>query len=376
MVLKERRTRKIIHMDLDAFFCAVEELNNPRLKNRAFAVGGDPKMRGVVSSCSYAARQFGVHSAMPMAQALRLCSSLIVISTNHHRYSEYSQAVMSILGKYSALVEKMSIDEAFLDVSDIQMKPGEIAKTIQSEIKKQTALPTSFGVSVNKLIAKIANDFGKKQHKGISYPEVITIVDPGMEKEFLAPLSVDRLWGVGEKTQVELKKIGIRTIGQLASYDQSLLVNQFGKHGLDLHRHANGLDERPVETSHERKSLSQEVTFSKDVDSEVILRKTILRLSEKVGSNLRHEGLSAFTIKIKYRFKDFSTFTRQITLIEPTNLDSVIFSSAWNLFIKYWDKKSAIRLIGVGVSKFSEQFQQLSLWDSTGQKRWQTIFSH
>lgn len=355
-------------MDLDAFFCAVEELNNPHLKNKAFAVGGDPKTRGVVSSCSYAARQFGVHSAMPMAQALRLCPSLIVISTNHHRYSEYSQAVMAILVNYSALIEKMSIDEAFMDVSDIQLLPGDIAKTIQDEIKKQIGLPTSFGVSVNKLVAKIANDYGKKQHKGISYPEVITVIKPGMEKSFLAPLPVGRLWGVGEKTQLELKKIGIHTIGELASYDQNLLVNRFGKLGMDLSKHANGLDERPVEPSHERKSLSQELTFSKDVESEVILRKTMLRLCEKIGSHLRHEGLSAYTIKVKYRYKDFSTYTRQITLPEPTNHDIVLLNTGWDLFLRYWNKNNAIRLIGIGVSNFSSHYQQLSLWDSTDKK--------
>jgi DNA polymerase-4 len=368
MLKKLVGVRKIIHMDLDAFFCAVEELNHPGLKNKAFAVGGDPKTRGVVASCSYAARQFGVHSAMPMAQALSLCPSLIVISSHHQHYREYSRAVMTILEQYSAIIEKMSIDEAFLDVTDLQEEPGIIAKTIQQDIKRKTRLPSSFGVSVNKLVAKIANDYGKKQHDGISYPEVITVVEPGQEKHFLAPLSVSRLWGVGEKTQRELRKIGIQTIGQLAQYEQDLLVNRFGKHGLALYRHANGMDHRPVEGYRERKSLSQEVTFSTNIDSENILRKTVLRLSEKVGSDLRHEGLSGFTIKIKYRFKDFSTFTRQITLLEPTNLDSVLFTTAWNLFLKEWDKKSPIRLVGVGVSNFSTQYQQLSLWDVDMQK--------
>jgi DNA polymerase-4 len=371
---ERQRYRKIIHMDLDAFFCAVEALHKPELQNKAFAVGGDPTTRGVVASCSYAARQFGVHSAMPMAQAIRLCPSLIIISNNHQHYRAYSQVVMSILGNYSALIEKMSIDEAFIDVSDIQMPPGDIAKAIQMKIKNQTGLPSSFGVSINKLVAKIANDHGKKQHKGITYPEVITIIEPGKESQFLAPLPVGRLWGVGEKTQIQLKKIGVHTIGQLAAYDLDLLTNRFGKHGVDLHRYANGIDNRSVETSHERKSLSQEVTFSTDIDSEIILRKTVLRLSEKVGSDLRHHGLSGFTIKIKYRFKDFSTFTRQITLPEPTNLDSILFTSAWSLFLKSWDKRSPIRLIGVGVSRFSEQYQQLSIWDSEMQKE-EKLFS-
>jgi DNA polymerase-4 len=189
-----------------------------------------------------------------------------------------------------------------------------------------------------------------------------------MEKSFLAPLPVGRLWGVGEKTQLELKKIGIHTIGELASYDQNLLVNRFGKLGMDLSKHANGLDERPVEPSHERKSLSQEVTFSKDVESEVILRKTMLRLCEKIGSHLRHEGLSAYTIKVKYRYKDFSTYTRQITLPEPTNHDIVLLNTGWDLFLRYWNKNNAIRLIGIGVSNFSSHYQQLSLWDSTDKK--------
>ncbi len=368
MSIPKQHFRKILHMDLDAFFCAVEELSHPELRNTSFAVGGDPGERGVVSSCSYAARQKGIHSAMPMAQAVRLDPQLIIIHTNHKKYAQLSAQVMQILGDYTALIEQISIDEAFLDISDLADDPYSVAIRIQKQIKSMLLLPSSFGVASNKLLAKMANDYGKKQHHGAGYPEKITVIKNGEEKAFLAPLPVERLWGVGDKTRILLKNIGVQKIGQLAACDPKLLNTYFGKYGADLHRHANGIDDRPVESYQERKSLSQEITFSKDVSSEKSLRKAFLKICEEIGKNLRHENLCALTIRVKYRYADFSTFTRQTTLDEPTFKDLIVFNRAWELFLSAWDKNRSIRLIGVGVSKFSDYFHQPSLFVQENKK--------
>ena len=213
--------RKIIHIDLDAFFCSVEELLDPSLIGKAFAVGGKPGQRGVVSSCSYAARQFGVRSAMPTGNALRLCPGLILVGGSHSRYSEYSRRVMAILERYSGLIEQVSIDEAFLDVSDLQVPGVEIAKQIQGDVRTKVGLPCSLGIATSKLVAKIATDHGKSQHRGATPPSAITEVLPGKEAEFLAPLPVDALWGVGPKTKELLSEWGIKTIGELASQNEN-----------------------------------------------------------------------------------------------------------------------------------------------------------
>ena len=209
--------RKILHLDLDAFFCSVEELLDPSLKGKPFAVGGNPQGRGVVSSCSYAARKFGVHSAMPMARALSLCPELIVIHHRHGLYSEYSNKVMDILRSHTPLFQQVSIDEAFLDVSDLPKPAGAIAREIQERVDREVHLPCSLGVATNKLVAKVANDFGKSQVKSGQAPRQITIVPPGEEAAFLAPLDIQSLWGIGPKTSQKLHGQGIHTIGQLAA---------------------------------------------------------------------------------------------------------------------------------------------------------------
>lgn len=360
--------RKIIHMDLDAFFCAVEELKNPALKNKPFAVGGSPTGRGVIASCSYAARKVGVHSAMPTAQALRLCPELILVSSRHREYAQKSNAVMQILADLTPLMEQISVDEAFLDVSDLPENSFSIALELQKKIDRETGLPASFGVASNKLVAKIANDFGKKQKGGNSYPRAIQIVYPGKEAEFLAPLAIEMLWGVGPKTAEKLKINGIKTIGDLAGVSEDFLLNHFGKNGKFIKNNALGIDLRPVESYSEMKSVSQEMTFSQDVtDLDVILGE-LRSISEKLGTRLRKKELMAYTVHIKIRYFNFTTLTRQITLPGPFDQDGIIFEQSKNLFLKHWKNQTPIRLIGIAVSNFSSGERQLSLWDTNEEK--------
>ena len=360
--------RKIIHLDLDAFFCAVEELYDSSLKGKAFAVGGDPGRRGVVSSCSYAARRLGIHSAMPMAQAIKLCPKLIIVHGSYDKYGDASKDVMEIIGNITPLVEQISIDEAFLDVSDLPDNGEIIARELQSAIKEKTELPCSLGVSTNKLVAKIANDVGKKQHKGIDYPRAVTVVKEGMEAKFLAPLSVDMMWGVGNKTNQRLKELGIYTIGDLADMDLHDLQQLFGKMGVYLSRHSKGIDDRPVETYHERKSISQERTFAKDVGDKELIKEKIYELSEQVAFMLRQKGFFASTIRLKLRWSDFSTITRQISIDKPTDLESEISKKSVEMLENNWENGRKVRLIGVGVSGLKEKALQLSLWDGPEEK--------
>lgn len=280
-------SRKIIHLDLDAFFCAVEELQNPELKGRPFAVGGRANERGVISSCSYAARMFGIRSAMPTGRALGLCPGLLVISPHHRLYSDASRQVMDRLNQWTALVEQISIDEAFLDLSDLPEDPASLAHRLQGEIRTTLGLPCSLGVATNKLVAKIATDVGKAANRRNQPPNAITVVPPGQEAAFLAPLAVQSLWGVGPKTAAHLAELGIGTIGDLASWDEADLVKTFGNSGSDLARRARGIDDSPIITEHEAKSISQEVTFSRDISDSEVLRHTLRELCETVGRRLR-----------------------------------------------------------------------------------------
>jgi DNA polymerase-4 len=358
-------SRKILHLDMDAFFCSVEELHNPALRGKPFAVGARPDQRGVVASCSYAARQFGVHSAMPMSQAVKLCPDLIVIPNRRGLYSETSKRVMDYLRSLTPLLEQLSIDEAFLDVT-ARPEPAEaLAHEVQDTINTQFNLPCSLGVAANKLVAKIANTVGKRTAKRDGPPNAIQVVLPGEEAAFLAPLSVRDLWGVGPKTAEQLAHIGIQTIGDLAQRHELELVQRFGKNGYDLARRSRGIDERQVEPVSETKSVSRETTFERDVRSEETLRRTLLELSESVGRELRQEGLRGSTIKIKLRWADFTTLTRQQTLKGPTDQDVDILQAALALFDKTWEHKRPVRLVGVGVSNFGPVQRQLELWDVT-----------
>jgi DNA polymerase-4 len=359
--------RKIIHLDLDAFFCAVEELRDPALAGKAFAVGGPPESRGVVASCSYPARRLGIHSAMPMARALRLCPELIVVPARHGAYSALSRQVMARLHLLTPLVEQISIDEAFLDVSE-RAEAGEvIARQLQTTIRAELSLPCSLGVATNKLVAKIANNVGKAAARGDSPPNAILVVPPGEEAAFLAPLPADALWGVGPRTAERLAELGIHTIGDIARWPEADLVRAFGKHGADLSRHARGLDDRPIVIEHERKSVSQETTFARDVSDRVLLERTLAEQVADVSRILRQQRLAGVTVKLKLRWADFTTLTRQTTLPQPVDDAATILATVQPLFGRAWDGRP-VRLIGVGVSGFREGVRQMNLWEQPDER--------
>jgi DNA polymerase-4 len=368
--------RTILHIDLDAFFCAVEEIRNPELRGKAFAVGGRPEERGVVASCSYAARRMGVRSAMPMAKAIRLSPGLIIIPSRHGHYSDISRQVMQRLHDLTPLVEQISIDEAFLDLSNLPRPPEEIAHQLQARIRDELQLPCSIGIASNKLVAKIATEVGKSlalreiKAKGEAKPpNALTVVPFGEEAAFLAPLPADMLWGVGPKTSARLTELGIHTIGDIAKWPESDLIRLFGENGRDLARHSKGIDDRPIATEHETKSISQEITFSKDVRDDFVLQKTLHEMSIEVARQLRKNNLVGKTIKLKIRWPDFTTLTRQTTLSSPTDQDDEIERSALELMKSVRKPNQAVRLIGVGVTGLGQPIRQLGLWDTSEARR-------
>lgn len=367
--------RTILHLDLDAFFCAVEETKDPSLRGKPFAVGGKPDERGVVASCSYAARKMGVRSAMPMSRALRLCPGLIIVPSRHRVYGEVSRQVMEILHGVSGLVEQISIDEAFLDISDIRDEPERLARGLQARIRHELHLPSSIGIASNKLVAKIATEVGKAlalkriKAQGLTEPpNAVTVVPYGEEAAFLSPLPADMLWGVGPKTSQRLSELGIHTIGDIAKWPENELIRLFGENGRDLSRHAKGIDNRPIVTERETKSISQEVTFSVDVVSDKVLEKTVREQSAEVARQLRRENLAGRTIKLKIRWPDFTTLTRQTTLTNPTDMEDEIAKTALALMKSVRKPSQAVRLIGVGVSGLGQPIRQLGLWDMDSEK--------
>ena len=362
--------RTILHIDLDAFFCAVEENQNPSLRGRAFAVGGRPEERGVVASCSYAARRWGIRSAMPMGKALRLCPGLIIIPSRHRLYGEVSRQVMDILHEQTPLVEQISIDEAFLDISDIRDGPERFGRGVQARIHGKLNLPCSIGIASNKLMAKLATEVGKalalqtiKAEGRTEPPNALTVVPLGEEAAFLAPLPADMLWGVGPKTSARLAELGIYTIGDIARWPEAELIRLFGENGRDLARHAKGIDDRPIVTEHETKSISQEVTFSKDVRDDKTLEERLHEQSLEVARQLQINNLTGKTIKLKIRWPDFTTLTRQTTLSDPTDQADIIAKTAVELMRAVRKPNQAVRLIGVGVTGLGTPVRQLGLWD-------------
>lgn len=362
-------SRTILHLDLDAFYCSVEETQKPELRGRPFAVGGKPNERGVVASCSYAARAVGVRSAMPMSRAIRLCGNLIIVPGQHKLYSEYSEKVMNKLRGLTPFVEQISIDEAFLDISDIRQAPARLALDLQTAIKNELHLPSSIGIASSKLVAKIATEVGKKSNNKRNEPPFgLTIVPAGDEAKFLAPLPADMLWGVGPKTSARLAELGIHTIGDIAGWPERELVNLFGENGRDLWQHAQGIDNRPIVTEYETKSVSQETTFNVDVRDEKTLEKTLRELSMQVGRQLRKNDLAGKTVKLKIRWSDFTTITRQVTLPTSTDNDDEILRTAIKLMKTVRKPNQLVRLIGVGVSGIGAPLRQLSLWDAGSEK--------
>ena len=359
--------RTILHVDLDAFYCSVEEQQNPALRGRAFAVGGRPESRGVVASCSYPARQRGVRSAMPMSTALRLCPGLQVVTPRHSLYRSVSEQVMALLQSWSPRIEQLSIDEAFLDVSEFltgELNAHTLALRIQQQIRDELELSCSIGVASNKMVAKIATDCGKAAGKqgGGNSPAAICVVPAGEEAEFLAPLPVSALWGVGPKTTERLASLGFATIGDLAARPLRELINLLGRQGYELAQHAHGIDKRDIITERPSKSISSETTFIHDVQDGDTLWETLEGQARDIVEQLQKQQLFCTTVKIKVRWPDFSFTTRQTTLAHPTAELASIEAAAGELLKQLWDGKTPVRLLGVGVSGFN-QIRQLSLWD-------------
>jgi DNA polymerase-4 len=350
------RPRAIVHLDLDAFYAAVEVLKNPDLQDKPLLIGGRPEERGVVATASYAARAFGVRSAMPMARALALCPQAVVLPPRHALYEDYSRRVMAILHRASSLVEQVSIDEAYLDLTD-QVTAwddvGELARQIQRQVKEDVNLSASLGVAANKLVAKVASDRDK--------PGGLTVVRPGEEAAFLAPLPVRALWGVGPVTAARLAEMGVTTVGELARLPEETLRQRFGQQGVSMARQARGIDERPVVTQHEVKSISQETTFSRDLSDAEALRRQLWRLSQGVARRLQRAELAAGTVALKLRYADFSTLTRQTTLPVPSDDERVIYRTALALLRRAWQQGWPVRLLGVAGRHLSPPVGQLPL---------------
>lgn len=303
-----------------------------------------------------------------MAHALRLYPPLIVVSSRHGNYGKVSKQVMAFLDELTPLVEKVSIDEAFLDITDLPESGISIARKLQRTIRRQLNLPSSLGIATNKLVAKIANDVGKAAVRSSSPPNAITEVPPGEEANFLAPLPVTSLWGIGDKTAEKLDQMGVKSIGELADFPDNRLIQLFGKYGHDLYLRAHGIDKRPIATSYGIKSVSHETTFAQDVTEREELRRVLLSLSDKVARRLRKANLCGNTIRLKLRWADFTTITRQSTLSHATDQNREIYNAVWDLFVGAWHPSQAVRLIGVGVSGLGPPVRQLSLWEDDFRK--------
>ena len=339
-------SRQIIHVDMDAFFASVEQLDNPDLVGKAVIVGGDPKKRGVVSAASYEARKFGVHSAMPTSQAIRLCPNAIVLPVRMKRYAELSQQIRTIFQKFTPEVEPISLDEAFLDVTaSLQLfgSTEKIGRDIKNQIKEQLGLVASVGIAPNKFLAKLASDLDK--------PDGFVIITEENKQRILGPLPVSRIWGVGKVTEKALKSKGINTIGQLRETPAEILKGIFGDQAPHMSRLAQGIDDREVEPSREAKSISSEQTFATDVTDKDILLGVLLNQVEDVAQRLRINDLETRTITLKLRYGDFRTVTRSVTFDSSTNTTKILWQQSRDVFLK-WHKKSAgpLRLLGFGTS--------------------------
>lgn len=333
---------------MDAFYASVEQRDHADYRGKPVIVGSDPKQgkgRGIVATCSYEARKFGVHSAQPISQAWRLCPQGIYVRPNMGKYEWVSRLVMHIFSDFTDMLEQVSVDEAFLDVSGSRRLYGsgeEIAGKIKQRIRKELQLTASVGVASNKFVAKVASDLKK--------PDGLVVVPPGSEKDFLASLPVGRLWGVGPKTEAFLKRIGLERIGQIAAMPAKDLVAQLGDHGMHLSQLARGMDDRPVVADEGFKSIGHEFTFERDTSDFKLLHSTLLDLSGKVSRRLRMQGACAHTVAIKFRESDFSTFTRRVTLSEPVDTSEKIFPEALKLLKNLIRENVRVRLIGVSAS--------------------------
>jgi DNA polymerase IV len=355
---------------MDEFFAAVEKLDNPSLRGKPILVGGDPNGRGVVATASYEARQFGCHSAMPMRKAIRLCPQAVIVHPHFERYSALSKQVFGILRQFTPLVEELSIDEAFLDVAGSRRLLGEpprIAADIKKRIRAETGLTASVGVAYNKFLAKLASDLKK--------PDGLVVIVPEQMHEILDPLSVSKIWGVGPVACGQLERLNIRTIGQLRRASPGVLARTFG-HDTAEHfmRLANGLDDRPVVTESQAKSVGQEETFAVDVDNPDALRATLRGQIEEVAQRLRSQHLRARTVTLKLRHGDFTTLTRSVTLPEPTHSTDELSRAARGVFDQWASGQfRPLRLLGTSASNLSGEHGQLSLFANPGQQKQQRV---
>ncbi len=353
------RQRSIIHLDMDAFYPAVEALDKPELKGKPVIVGG-AKERGVVSSASYEARRFGVHSAQPIATAIRLCPDGIFMPVRMSRYKEVSRRVFEIFHCFTPLVEPLSIDEAFLDLTGAERLMGQtevIAKKIKETVLKKTGLTVSAGVASSKFVAKIASDIDK--------PDGLTVVPPDRVREFLDPLPVKKMWGVGKVTQQALARLNVKTFKDLRQIPVEVLEKNFGKHGAAMHLLSMGIDERDVEPEREPKSIGHEQTFMKDILNPDQARKEILSLSNRVALRMRREEVKGNTVSLKVKYSDFTQITRAATLPEPTDDSMEIYSTSCRLLKKTAVGKRPVRLLGISLSQLSSLAgeKQLFLFD-------------
>lgn len=352
-----------MHVDLDSFFVSVEQVLNPELKGKPVIVGGSPQRRGVVSTASYEARAFGIHSGMPLVTAARLCPGAIFIEADFVKYHEFSRRFMAILNDFSPTIEPRGIDEAYLDVTGFESIHGSIrqmADKIKLRVRNELGLCASIGIATCKVIAKVASDASK--------PDGLIEVAQGEERNFLAPLPVERLPGVGKQSAKVLRGLGVHTIGELSRTPSHTLKSRLGSSGEMLHRLANGIDDSQVMPPGEAKSISRETTFAEDTRDYTFLEATLWAQSERVGADLRRQGKQARCVTLKLRYADFSTITRSHTLRQSIGTDKGIFETGTGLLNRVLEtEKRAVRLIGIGVSSLAEVSPQAGLFDpSTG----------
>jgi DNA polymerase-4 len=341
-------SQMILHIDMDAFFASVEERDRPGLRGKPMVVGGNPQKRGVVAAANYAARQFGVHSAMPTAQAKRHCPHLIVLPPRHSYYAQVAQQIRDVFHRYTPLVEPLSLDEAFLDVTHSHRlfgEPADIGRRIKQEIRDELKLVASVGVAPNKFLAKVASDVNK--------PDGFLVVDAAGSQAFLDPLPVTKLWGVGKVSNRHLDKLGIRTIGQLRAAPRAQIDEIFGSWGEHLWELAHGRDDRPVVPDHKAKSISHETTFAEDITDVVDLRGWLLDLTRQVAARLRRNQLRGRTVHVKIRFANFRTITRSHTLRQSTDSTQELWDVGLPLLTRNLPLHNrGVRLLGFSVSGF------------------------
>ena len=368
MTTPRARSRRIAHVDMDAFYASIEQRDHPDLRGRPVVVGADPaggRGRGVVSAASYEARRFGIHSAMPISRAYRACPTAAFVAPNFESYLAESKRIMQIMGEFSPIVEPLSIDEAFLDCTGTEGLFGDdefLGKAIRIAILDGTQLTCSVGIAPNKYIAKVASELNK--------PNGVAICPPGKEREFLAPLPVKALWGAGPKTVERLALVGCRTIGDVARLPSALLVRQLGPHGEHFRSLALGIDERPVVSGHLRKSISEERTFGTDTADQAALRRRLLAIADELARRMRGLDIRGRTLHFKIRLEGFETFTRSRTLPVAVNDRPTLLEFAEQELARFDRRGKKVRLLGIGVSTLSEpsEPEQLSLWNSTARE--------